>query len=114
MQLISAVVPITKVDDISEALQSFGFRGLTITEVSGFGRRRGPLQIYRGAKFRSSFNQKAKIEIVAKDEDVPDMIDLICKVSENGHGRVDTGKIWVVPVSEIVRMRTKETGADAL
>jgi nitrogen regulatory protein P-II 1 len=110
--LISAIVRPSKVDEVCDALQSFGFHGLTVTEASGFGKQRGQTEIYRGAAYPSTFRPSSKIEIVAKDEDVPDMIDTICHVAATG--RIGDGKIWVTPVRELVRIRTKESGEDAL
>ncbi len=112
MQLISAIVRPFKVGEICEAMQTFGFQGLTATEASGFGKQRGHSEIYRGAEYASQFQHKIKIEIVARDEDVHDMIDVICKVAYTG--RIGDGKIWVTPVGELIRIRTKEAGDDAL
>ena len=112
MQLISAIVRPFKVGPICEALQAFGFRGLTVTEASGFGKQRGHTEVYRGAEYTSEFQQKVKIEIVARDEDVQDMIDVICKVAKTG--RIGDGKIWVTPVAELIRIRTREAGTGAL
>jgi len=112
VQLITAIVRPFKVGPICEALQTFGFRGLTITEASGFGKQRGHTEVYRGSEYTSEFQQKVKVEIVALDEDVQDMIDVICNVA--GTGRIGDGKIWVTPVSALIRIRTKEAGTDAL
>jgi nitrogen regulatory protein PII len=114
LQLISAVVQPSKVDEICDALQAFGFRGFTVIEVAGFGKRRGRVETYRGTKYRTGFRQEAKIEIVARDGDVQDMIDVISKAATGGDIRAGAGKIWVMPVTEIVRMSTRETGGDAL
>jgi nitrogen regulatory protein PII len=113
LQLITAIVHLSKVDSICDALQSFGFRGLTVTEVAGFGKRRGRVEVYRGTRFLTAFQQKAKIEIVTSEDEVADMIDVICRVAAGGRTGADAGKIWVTPVTEFVRMSTKETGADA-
>jgi nitrogen regulatory protein P-II 1 len=112
MQLISAIVRPFKVAPICEALQTFGFRGLTVTEATGFGKQRGHTETYRGAEYTSEFQHKTKIEIVARDEDVHDMIDVICRVAATG--RIGDGKIWVTPVHELIRIRTRESGDDAL
>jgi nitrogen regulatory protein P-II 1 len=112
VQLVSAVVRPFKVSQICDALQAFGFHGLTITEASGLGKQRGHAEIYRGAEYASAFERKTKIEIVAREEDVADMIEVICKVAATG--RMGDGKIWVTPVSELVRIRTKQAGTDAL
>ena len=84
MQLISAIVRTSKVDAICEALQSFGFHGLTVTEAIGLGKQRGPTEIYRGSRHSSPFQQASKIEIVTRDEDVDDLVDVICRVAATG------------------------------
>ena len=112
MHLITAVVRPSKLDEITDALQAFGFRGLTVTEATGFGKQRGHTETYRGSEYRSEFQPKIKIEIAVRDEDVNDMIDVICRVA--GTGRIGDGKIWVTPIRELVRIRTKEHGNDAL
>jgi nitrogen regulatory protein P-II 1 len=112
MQLISAVVRPTKVGEVCDALQTLGFHGLTVTDANGLGKLRGHTEIYRGAKYSSEFQQHAKLEMVARDEDVRDMIDVICTVAFTG--RMGDGKIWVTPVGELVRIRTREIGSDAL
>jgi nitrogen regulatory protein PII len=114
LQLINAVVEPSKVDEIVDALQSFGFRGLTAIDALGFGKRRGPIEVYRGAAYGSSFRARVKIEIVARDDEVEAMINVICKAAATSHPDDDVGKLWVVPVSEFVRMRTRQTGAEAL
>ena len=114
MQLINAVVDPNKVDEIVEALQSFGFRGFTAIGAIGFGKRRGRVEVYRGAMYGSSFRQRVKIEIVARDDEIEDMINVICEVASNGPAEDDVGKLWVVPVSEFVRMRTRQKGVEAL
>ena len=112
MHLISAIVRPFKVGPICEALQAFGFRGLTVTEASGFGKQRGHAELYRGSEYTSEFQHKVKIEIVARDEDIRDMIDVICNVAATG--RIGDGKIWVTPVADVIRIRTKEAGTGAL
>jgi nitrogen regulatory protein P-II 1 len=114
LQLINAVVDPGKVDDIVNALQTFGFRGFTAMGAIGFGKRRGHVEVYRGATYGSSFRQRVKIEIVARDDEVEDMIKVICEVASSGNAEDDVGKLWVVPVSEFVRMRTRQTGVEAL
>jgi nitrogen regulatory protein P-II 1 len=112
MQLITAIVRPQKVNEICDALQAFGFHGLTITEASGFGKLRGQHEIYRGTEYVSDFQPAMKIEIVAVDDDIHDTIEVICTVAATGH--LGDGKIWVTPVTELVRIRTREAGADAL
>jgi nitrogen regulatory protein P-II 1 len=112
VELISAIVRPFKVAGVCDALQSSGFQGLTVLEASGFGKQRGHTEIYRGAEYPSDFQQNSKIEIVAKEEDVSDIVDVICKVASTG--RFGDGKIWITPVRDVIRIRTKEVGEDAL
>jgi nitrogen regulatory protein P-II 1 len=112
VQLISAVVRPAKVPQVCEALQAFGFHGLTVTEAVGFGKLRGHPEIYRGVEYESALQPEVKIEIVVRDEDTYEMIDVICRVASTG--RMGDGKIWVTPVGDLVRIRTKESGIDAL
>jgi nitrogen regulatory protein PII len=112
MQLITAVVRPRKVADICEALQTLGFHGVTATETTGLGKLRGHTEIYRGAKYFSEFRPHAKLEIIARDDDIHDVIDVICTVASTG--RLGDGKIWVTPIGELVRIRTREIGTDAL
>ena len=113
MQLINAIVDPSKVDDIVNALQTFGFRSLTALGAIGYGKRRGRIEVYRGAMYGSSFRPRVKIEIVARDDEIEDMVNLICEVAAGGP-EDDVGKLWVVPVSQFVRMRTRQTGVEAL
>lgn len=112
MHLISAVVRPMKVAEICAALQTLGFHGATVTDASGLGKLAGHTEIYRGAKYSSEFQQHAKLEIVVRHDDVQDVIDVICAVAFTG--AVGDGKIWVTPVGELVRIRTREMGSDAL
>lgn len=112
MQLISAIVRPHLVNPVCEALQTFGFQGVTVIDVRGYGKQRGHSEVYRGVEYTTAFQHKVKIEIVALDEDVHDMVDVICRVAHTG--RIGDGKIWVVPVNELVRIRTREYGHDAL
>jgi nitrogen regulatory protein PII len=112
MQLVSAVVRPTKVGEICEALQTLGFHGVTVTDTTGLGKVGGHTEIYRGTKYSSEFQQHAKLEIITRDEDVHDVIDVICTVASTG--RLGDGKIWVTTVGELVRIRTREIDTDAL
>jgi len=100
------------IDAICEALQSFGFQGLTVTDAIGLGKQKGPTEIYRGLRHSSAFQQASKLEIVTRDDDVDDLVDVICRVAATG--RLGDGKVWITPVRELIRIRTGEAGEDAL
>jgi nitrogen regulatory protein P-II 1 len=112
VQLITAVLRPAAVTAVCEAVQALRFQGLTVIEAAGFGKQQGHVEIYRGARKASEFQPQGVVEIVARDEDVRDLIDVICKVAATG--RLGDGKIWVTPVGELIRIRTREVGADAL
>jgi len=112
MKLITAVIKPFKLDDVKEALQTFGIHGLTVTEVSGYGRQGGHTEVYRGAEYTVDLIPKLKIEVVVDDEDTSDVVSLIVKSAATG--KIGDGKVWVTPVDEIVRVRTGERGSDAL
>jgi nitrogen regulatory protein P-II 1 len=112
MRLITAVVKPFKLDDIKTALESFGVQGLTVTEVNGYGRQRGHTEVYRGAEYTVDFVPKVKLEVVVADDDAADVVEVITKAASTG--QIGDGKVWVVPVEEVVRVRTGERGAEAL
>jgi len=112
VQLITAVIRPCKVNEVRDALRRFGFRGLTVTEVSGLREQRKPPEIYRGKRYAAGFQQQAKIEILARDADVRDLIEVIRKVAATG--RRGDGTVWVVPVVHVIRIRTGEVGGEAL
>jgi nitrogen regulatory protein P-II 1 len=112
VQLITAVLRPSAVVAVCDAVQTLRFQGLTVIEASGFGKQQGHVEIYRGARSASEFQHQGVVEIVARDEDVRDLVDVICKVAATG--RLGDGKIWVTPIGELIRIRTKEVGVDAL
>lgn len=112
MQLITAIVRPAKVGQVCEALQTFALQGLTVIEACGLGKTGGRTEIYRGARYCSTFEDHTQIEIVVRDEDVHDTIEVIRKVAATG--RMGDGKIWTTPVGALVRIRTGEAGIDAL
>ncbi|MGC8465546.1 MAG: P-II family nitrogen regulator [Acidimicrobiales bacterium] len=112
MKLVTAVVKPFKLEDIREALSKLDVKGMTVTEVQGFGRQSGHTEVYRGAEYKVSFNPKVKIEVVVEDSVVDELIDVVVKVANTG--KIGDGKIWVTPVSELIRVRTGERGSDAL
>jgi nitrogen regulatory protein P-II 1 len=112
MKKIEIIVRPFKVEDVKEAVKELGVKGMTITEVKGFGRQGGHKEIYRGAEYRVDFITKIKIEIVVEAELVPEVIDAVRNSALTG--KVGDGKIFVTPVEETVRIRTGETGRDAI
>jgi len=112
MKKIEAIIRPHKLDEVRGALQESGFRGLTVTEVKGYGRQKGHTEIYRGAEYSINFLPKVKIEVVCADNQSDKAIDIIIKHAKTGE--VGDGKIFVSPVSEVIRVRTEETGEDAL
>jgi nitrogen regulatory protein P-II 1 len=112
MKKIEAIIRPFKLDDIREGLQDIGIRGMTISEVKGFGRQKGHTEVYRGAEYQIDTLPKLKIEIVVPDHMVDPAIDAIIRFARTG--QVGDGKIFVIPVEEAVRIRTEEAGEDAL
>ena len=112
MKLVTAIVKPFKMDDVHEALLDLGIQGLTITEVKGFGRQKGHTELYRGAEYVVDFLPKMKIELAIDDEQCDAVIDAISKSAHTG--KMGDGKIFVVDLQQVVRVRTGETGSDAL
>jgi nitrogen regulatory protein P-II 1 len=112
MKLITAVVKPYKLDEVKTALQSFGVNGLTVAEASGYGRQRGHTEVYRGAEYTVDLVPKVRIELLAEDHDVEDLLNVITKAAQSG--KIGDGKVWVTPVETVVRVRTGERGAEAL
>ena len=112
MKKIEAIIKPFKLDDVKEALTDVGIAGMTISEVKGFGRQKGHAEIYRGAEYVVDFLPKIKIGVVASDEQVREIVDAIQKAAHTG--RIGDGKIFVTPVDEVMRIRTKETGREAI
>jgi nitrogen regulatory protein P-II 1 len=112
MKLVTAILRPHVVDDVRAALSAIGVPGLTVSDVQGYGRQSGHTEIYRGAEYRVDFIPKIRVEIVADDEDVARILDVIVETSRSG--RIGDGKVWVQPVDQVIRVRTGEQGADAL
>jgi len=112
MKKIEAIVRPFKLDDVRDGLQEIGISGMTITEVRGFGRQKGHTETYRGAEYRIDTLPKLKIEIVAADHMVDPVIDVIIRFASTG--QVGDGKIFVLPVEDAIRIRTEESGDEAL
>lgn len=112
MKKIEAVIKPFKLDEVKEALQEVGLQGITVIEAKGFGRQKGHTELYRGAEYVVDFLPKVKIEVIVADETVEPAIDAIRKAAQTG--RIGDGKIFVSSVEEVIRIRTGETGVDAI
>jgi nitrogen regulatory protein P-II 1 len=112
MKKIEAIIKPFKLDEVKEALQEVGLQGITVTEAKGFGRQKGHTELYRGAEYVVDFLPKVKVEVVLADENVERVIDAIRNAAQTG--RIGDGKIFVSNVEEVVRIRTGETGVDAI
>jgi len=112
VKLVVAVVKPFKLDDVKEALKTLGVHGLTVTEVQGFGRQRGHTEVYRGAEYEVEFVPKVRLEIVVDDDQVEEVTNAV--VDTAGTGKIGDGKVWVLPVDDVIRVRTGERGHDAL
>ena len=112
MKLITAIIKPFKLDDVRESLSEIGIKGLTVTEVKGFGRQKGHTELYRGAEYAVDFLPKVKIEIASDDDKVDAIIEAISKAANTG--KIGDGKIFVTDLQTVVRVRTGETGSEAL
>ena len=112
MKKVEAIIKPFKLDEVKEALSGVGVQGITVTEVKGFGRQRGHTELYRGAEYVVDFLPKVKLEIIVRDEQVAEVIETIEKAAKTG--RIGDGKIFVLPIDEIIRIRTGERGSAAV
>src|ERR1700735_432887 len=112
MKKIEAIIKPFKLDEVKEALQEAGIQGITVTEAKGFGRQKGHTELYRGAEYVVDFLPKVKIEVVVSDENLAGAVEAIQKAARTG--RIGDGKIFVLDVQEAIRIRTGETGPDAI
>jgi nitrogen regulatory protein P-II 1 len=112
MKLVTAVIKPHKWEDVREALETFGVAGMTVSEVSGYGRQKGHTEVYRGAEYDIALVPKIRIEIVVDDADVEHVVAAI--VSSAHTGRIGDGKVWTVPVESVVRVRTGERDEGAI
>lgn len=112
MKLVTAIIKPFKLDDVREALSEIGVQGMTVTEVKGFGRQKGHTELYRGAEYVVDFLPKVKIEVAIDDAQLEGVVDAITKAANTG--KVGDGKIFVSPLEEVVRIRTGESGPDAV
>ena len=112
MKLVTAIIKPHMLDEVKSALESFGVEGMTVSEASGFGRQRGHTEVYRGAEYTVDLVPKVRLEVLVADDDATDIVDVL--VTSARTGRIGDGKVWSVPVDDVVRVRTGERGADAL
>jgi nitrogen regulatory protein P-II 1 len=112
MKKVEAIIKPFKLDEVKEALHEIGIMGITVTEAKGFGRQKGHTELYRGAEYVVDFLPKVKVEVVMDDGLVERAIEAIQSAAETG--RIGDGKIFVIPIEEVVRIRTGEKGADAI
>jgi nitrogen regulatory protein P-II 1 len=112
MKIVIAVIKPFKLDEVKEGLTSIGIQGLTMGEVSGFGRQGGHTETYRGAEYTVDLVPKVQIEVLVEDEQAQSVVDKILETAQTG--RIGDGKVWILPVDDVVRIRTGERGSDAL
>ncbi len=112
MKLITAVVKPFKLDDVREALADVGVQGITVSEVKGFGRQKGHTELYRGAEYVVDFLPKVKLEIALDDDQVDTVVEAITKSAQTG--KIGDGKIFITTLDEVIRIRTGETGSEAV
>jgi nitrogen regulatory protein P-II 2 len=112
VKLITAIIKPFKLDDVREAISEIGVQGITVTEVKGFGRQRGHTELYRGAEYVVDFLPKVKMEIAVADELLDQALEAIIKAARTG--KIGDGKIFISDLNEVIRIRTGETGAEAL
>lgn len=112
MKKVEAIIKPFKLDDVKDALQEIGVQGITIVEAKGFGRQRGHTELYRGAEYVVDFLPKIMLTVVVSDDIVQKVVDTIIEVSRTG--RIGDGKIFISPVEQVIRIRTGESGEDAL
>lgn len=112
MKLVTAILKPHRIDDVKEALESYGITGMTVSEASGFGRQRGHSEVYRGAEYVVDFVPKIRLEVLVEDVDADSVVGVV--VSAARTGRIGDGKVWVTSIDDVVRVRTGEKGDEAL
>src|SRR3989338_6265898 len=112
MKMITAIIKPFKVDDVRDALSQLGIQGMTVTEVKGFGRQKGHTELYRGAEYVVDFVPKAKLEVAVRDDQLEDALEAIRGAANSG--KIGDGKIFVTALEQVIRIRTNESGNDAL
>jgi nitrogen regulatory protein P-II 1 len=112
VKLVTAIIKPFKLDDVKEALRTLGIAGMTVSEVQGFGRQRGHTEVYRGTEYTVDFVPKVRIEIICDDADAQEIARTIVDAARTE--KIGDGKVWLVPVEDVIRIRTGEMGHDAL
>ena len=112
MKKVEAIIKPFKLEEVKEALNALGIQGMTVSEVKGFGRQKGHTELYRGAEYIVDFLPKVKIEVVVQDEILEKVVEAVTKAAKTG--RIGDGKIFVIPVEDTIRIRTGETGEEAI
>jgi nitrogen regulatory protein P-II 1 len=112
MKKVEAIIKPFKLEEVKEALNALGIQGMTVSEVKGFGRQKGHTELYRGAEYIVDFLPKVKIEVVVQNEILEKVLDAVTKAAKTG--RIGDGKIFVIPVEDTIRIRTGETGEEAV
>ena len=112
MKMMTAIIKPFKLDDVREALHQIGIAGMTVEEVKGYGRQKGHTELYRGAEYLVEFQPKTKLQVAVADEQVDAAIDAICNAANTG--KIGDGKLFVTPLEQSIRIRTGETGDEAL
>jgi len=112
MKLVTAIIKPHQLEEVKEALEAFGIQGMTISEAQGYGRQRGHSEVYRGAEYTVDFVPKSRLEVLVDDMDAASVVDVIIKSAQTG--RIGDGKVWVVPIEDVARVRTGERGIEAI
>jgi nitrogen regulatory protein P-II 1 len=112
MKLVTAIIKPFKLEDVKVALEGKGIQGMTVSEASGFGRQRGHTEVYRGAEYTVDLVPKVRVEVVVDDAEAAGVVEAIVAAAQTG--KIGDGKVWIVPVESVVRVRTGESGPDAL
>ncbi len=112
MKKVETIIKPFKLDEVKEALSGIGIKGMTVGEVKGFGRQKGHTELYRGAEYIVDFLPKVKLEVVVDDDKVDEVVETIKRTANTG--RIGDGKVFVIPLEQVVRIRTGETGKDAI
>ena len=112
MKLVTGIIQPHRLDDVKSALEAAGVRGMTVSEASGYGRQKGHTEVYRGAEYTVDLVPKVRIEVLVEDDDAPVVTGVIVQAAQTG--KIGDGKVWVVPVEDVARVRTGEHGDDAL